>query len=86
MEEFKNDWQIEDKDQQERYYFYKSEAETKITDVGLNRLVDKDEQVKAAKKQQYSAESDYNKWKNIMGTLRDGHVYFRGVSKGKNEF
>ncbi len=70
----------------ERYYFYKSEAETKITDVGLNRLVDKDELVKAAKKEQFSAEADYNKWKSLMGTLRDSHIYFRGISKSKNDF
>jgi len=69
----------------ERYYFFKSGAE-KITDVALNRLVDKDEEVKAAKKEQYSAESDYNKWKSLMGTLKDAHIYFRGVSKAKNDF
>lgn len=69
----------------ERYYHYKSSAE-KTTDVALNRLVDKDEEVKAAKKEQYYAESNYNKWKSLMGTLRDSHIYFRGISKAKNDF
>ncbi len=70
----------------ERYFFYKSSSETKITDVALNRMVDKDDEVKAAKKEQYKAEADYNKWKSLLGTLKDGHIFFRGVSRGKNEF
>ncbi len=69
----------------ERYYFFKSGAE-KITDVALNRMVDKDEQVRVAKKEQFESESAYNKWKSLMSTLRDAHIYFRGVSKAKNDF
>lgn len=70
----------------ERYFYYKTNAVDKITDVALNRLVDKDDEVKSTKKEQFSAEADYNKWKNLFGILKDSHIYFRYMSRGKNEF
>ena len=70
----------------EQYYHYKDNSESKVSDVALNRLVAKDPLVIAAKKEQYSAESDFSKYKNLFGMLKDGHVFFRGLAKGKNDW
>jgi len=70
----------------ERYYFYKENSESKTSDVALTRLVSKDELVLTAKKEQYSAESDFSKYKNLFGMLKDAHVFFRGLAKGKNDW
>jgi hypothetical protein len=70
----------------EKFFYYKKEAGTKLSDVAANLLVAKDSDVKIAKRAQYTAEADYNKWKNLFGTLKEGHVFFRGLAKGKSEW
>lgn len=75
--------------QAERYFFYKenySSSDKKLSEVALQHLVAKDDLVKSAKKEQYKAEADFNKWKNLFGTLKDGHVMFRTWGKGKNDW
>lgn len=73
----------------ERYYFYKDSLKTKeekVSDVALNRLVAKDIEVIQAKRDQYVAESDFSKYKNLFGVLKDAHIFFRGLAKGNNEW
>lgn len=70
----------------ERYFHYKEHSGVKLTDAGLKHMVAKDEQVLKANKSQFLAESKYNKWKNLFGVLKDGHVYFRSLAKGKNDY
>jgi hypothetical protein len=75
----------------EQYFLYKNKreglgGESKITDTALNRMVAKDKLVLMAKKEQYEAESDFSKYKNLFGMLKDAHVFFRGLSKGKNDW
>lgn len=72
----------------EMYLHYKYEykidgKDNKLSDVGVQSLVAKDENVKKAKKKQYEAEANFSKWKNLFGMLKDGHIYFRGLAKGK---
>ena len=72
----------------ERYYFYKENKKTdeKMSDVALNRLVAKDPEVIFAKKEQYIAEADFGKYKNLFGVLKDAHIFFRGLAKGNNDW
>lgn len=73
----------------ERYFFYKENkknADEKITDTALNRMVAKDSEVLLAKKEQYAAEADFGKYKNLFGVLKDAHIFFRGLAKGNSEW
>jgi len=72
----------------EKIFYYKSlkNGGEKVTDTILKAYVAKDDDVCNAKKGQYKAEADFNKWKNLLNVLKDGHLFFRGVSKGKNEW
>jgi hypothetical protein len=70
----------------EQYFFYKGSQKEKTTDVALTRLVSKDRSVLEAKKQQYEAESDFSKYKNLFGMLKDAHVFFRSLARGKNDW
>jgi len=72
----------------EMYLHYKYEykidgKDNKLSDVGVQHLVAKDEKVKKAKQKQHEAESNFSKWRNLFGMLKDGHIYFRGLAKGK---
>lgn len=72
----------------ERYFFYKENKNSteKVTDVALNRMVAKDPEVMIAKKEQYMAEADFGKYKNLFGVLKDAHIFFRGLAKGNSEW
>jgi hypothetical protein len=72
----------------ERYMFYKFNYKldgnsVKLSDEGVGHLVAQDPKVKKAKSELYQAESDSNKWKNLFGMLKDAHIFFRGLSKGR---
>jgi len=72
----------------EKYIQFKTsppDGIVKPTDQAIKALVSKDVEVNQAKKAQYKSEADYNKWKNLFGTLKDAHILFRGLAKGKNE-
>jgi len=75
--------------QAEAYFKYKDLPDVngkKLTEAALSHKVAKDIEVISSKKEQYIAEANYNKWRNLFSTLKDGHIYFRGLAKGKNEF
>lgn len=70
----------------EKYFYYKTNSVDKVTDQGLKYKVACDEDVKAAKEKQNKAESQYNKWRNLFGIVKDAHIFFRGLGKGRNDF
>lgn len=75
----------------ERYLYFKFNhtidgKEVKLSDEGVKHLVAKDPLVKEAKHELYEAESDFSKWKNLFGMLKDSHIYFRGLAKGKSDW
>jgi len=70
----------------EQYFYYKGKAVGKTSDAALKQEVARDKEVVKAKKKQFRAEADYNKWRNLFGFLKDAHYYFRGVAKGKDEW
>lgn len=74
----------------EKYFYYKENQkksdEKSYSDVALNRLVAKDQEVVSAKKEQYQAEADFGKYKNLFGVLKDAHIFFRGLAKGNSEW
>ncbi len=73
----------------ERYFFYKENKKNpdeKMTDTALNRMVAKDQEVLSAKREQYMAEADFGKYKNLFGVLKDSHIFFRGLAKGNSEW
>lgn len=69
----------------QRYFFYKNGSE-KITEVALKQRVADDFERKDALTKQNRAESDYDKWKNLFGFLKDSHIYFRSLSKGRSDW
>ena len=78
-------WEVESVSA-ERYFHYKESATDKISESALNHFIAKDEKVKEAKSEQFKAEANYKKWQNLLSILKDGHIYFRGLAKGKNDW
>ena len=73
-----------DRIEAEKYFFYKKEkAGEKVTETLLAQFVAKDPEVVKAKSDAASYEADLKKWNYIMDSLKDGHLYFRSVSKNK---
>jgi hypothetical protein len=70
----------------EKYYSYKTNSTDKTTDQGLKFKVAADEDVIKAKENQSKAEADYNKWRNLFGILKDSHVFFRSLGRGKSDW
>ena len=74
----------------EQYFFYKNsekqKEDGKVTDTALTKMVAKDKLVLAAKSEQYQAEADFSKYKNLFGMLKDAHIFFRSIGKGKNDW
>lgn len=75
----------------DRYLFYKYSykidgKEAKLSDAVAQKLVDKDEDVLKAKREQIEAEANFSKWRNLFGILKDAHIFFRGIAKGKADW
>jgi hypothetical protein len=71
----------------EKYFEYKTNpdnSEKKITENMLLNYIAKDPEVIKVKKEYVEYESNYKKWTYILGTLKDGHIYFRNLGKNKN--
>jgi hypothetical protein len=68
-----------------RYFFYKNSSE-KITEVALKQKVADDSELRTALTEQNRAEADHNKWRNLFGFLKDTHIYYRSLSKGKSDW
>lgn len=70
----------------EKWFYHKANYEGKTTEATLEALVAKDEDVVAAKKEQYKSEADYRKWLNLLNVLKEAHLYYRNLSRGKNDW
>lgn len=53
----------------------------KITEASLTNLLAKDAAVIAAKRSNAEAEADIKKYNYLMGSLKDGHIFFRALQK-----
>lgn len=69
----------------EKFVEYKN-SETKITDTVVKSMVAKDPLVISSKKDYMVNESTLIKWRNLFGFLKESHIFFRGLSRGKNEW
>lgn len=72
----------------EKYFHYKEtiNSDKKVTEAVLVAAVARDSEVVQAKKNWASSEAELRKYSFIMDTLKEGHIFFRNVGKGKNEF
>ena len=68
----------------EKYFEYKMDnSDKKVTEGVLENYVAKHKDVMEAKKNAAMSEAALKKWTFIINTLKDGHLYFRNVSKNK---
>lgn len=66
----------------EKYMEFKEmSSEKKISENALTSLIAKDKNVINIKNEAARAEAELKKFNFILNTLRDAHVYYRGVSK-----
>lgn len=69
----------------EKYFEYKTvNADKKITENMLTNYVAKSSDIVNAKMTCAKYEATLKKWNYILNILKDGHIYFRNVSKNKN--
>jgi hypothetical protein len=69
----------------EKYFDYKtSNADKKITENMLASYVAKEPDIVRVRSEQVAFESSLKKWNYILNVLKDGHVYFRNLSKNKS--
>ena len=68
----------------QKYLTYKKEKDKdeKPTEALLKAKVAQDKEVNDLKKEQFKAESDFSKWKNLFAVLKDAHILFRNLNKG----
>jgi len=68
----------------EKYFEYKmSNSGQKITEAMLSNYVAKDSDIVTTKTLCAEQEAAIKKWNFILGTLKDGHIFFRNLSKNK---
>lgn len=65
----------------DKYRKYKETATAKITDTALNKMVDSDADVIAAKRAHAEAESEAKNWNNFYNILNNAHIFFRNLAK-----
>lgn len=69
----------------EKYFEYKSSNfEKKITENMLTAFVAKENAVVDAKKECAKYEAELKKWTYVLNVLKDGHIYYRNLSKAKS--
>jgi hypothetical protein len=69
----------------EKYFEFKMGAgDKKITENMLASYVAKDTDIVSAKQAAAQQESALKKWNYVLSTLKDSHIYFRNLSKGKS--
>ncbi len=68
----------------EKYFDYKiANADKKITENMLSSYVAKEPDIVRVRTENASAEANYKKWNYILNVLKDGHIFFRNLSKNK---
>jgi len=66
----------------QKYFELKDDfSAKKLTEATLTNGVAKNSDVIAAKKANAEAESDSKKYNYLMSSLKDGHIFFRGLGK-----
>lgn len=68
----------------DKYFQLKSNATGKVTEGALAQSVAIEKDVIAAKKACAAAEAEAKKWNYLLGVLKDGHIFFRGLNKTNN--
>lgn len=69
----------------EKYFYYKDlEPGKKMTEVALGHLINRDVDVIGSSSITSEAEAEAKRLEYIFGTLKDGHVFFRNIGKGKS--
>jgi hypothetical protein len=70
--------------QAEKYFELKNNfTDKKITEAAMGNLVAKDSDVINIKNESVKNESDFKKWNYLLSSLKEGHVFFRNLSKNK---
>lgn len=68
----------------EKYFEYKTlNVDKKITENMIVNYVAKSPDIVQCKYECAQHEANLKKWNYIFGILKDGHIYFRNLSKGK---
>lgn len=67
----------------EKYFEYKSNGSDKKTENMLASYIAKEPSVVSVKNECAKQESSLKKWNYVLSTLKDGHIYFRNLSKNK---
>ena len=68
----------------EKYFEYKTVNTGKITEAMLSNYVAKDADIVSTKTKCAEQEAAIKKWNYVLGTLKDGHIFFRNLSKNKS--
>jgi len=68
----------------EKYFSFKEEnLDKKITENMIVNFIAKDKEIVATKLECAKQEACLKKWVFILNTIRDGHVFYRNISKNK---
>lgn len=70
----------------ETYFTIKNAAKVKMTEAALQQELHKHDDILKAKSAYFEAEAEVKKWNLMFGILKDGHIFFRNIGKGKNEW
>lgn len=72
-----------EKTEAEKYFSIKTAniSGAKLTEVALGHAIVKDESVIESKVKSASLEVEVKKWQFMLNTLKEGHVFFRGLGK-----
>lgn len=68
----------------EKYFELKTNSVGKITEGALAQSVAREKDVIVSKKACAAAEAEAKKWNNLLGVLKDGHIFFRNIGKANN--
>lgn len=66
----------------DKYFEFKTaNADKKTTDAMITAAVSKDPEVVQAKKDFAADEAAYKKWNYLSASLKEGHIFFRGMGR-----
>lgn len=68
----------------EKYFQYKNDnLDKKITENMLLNYIAKDPDIVSAKQECTNFEANLKKWNYLLTSLKDGHIFFRNITKNK---
>ena len=69
----------------EKYFEYKmTNSDKKITENMAASYISKDTDIVSSKAEHVKQEANLKKWNYVLDVLKDGHIYFRNLSKNKS--